>query len=113
MFNHEIGYQCPGCRKYYPETEFVRHHRSYEPEEIIIICRRCHIGIHKTGIPSGRKEFLKNKKANQEEEAENAIDLTFIDTTKEGRKWFKKNGRWIKKQSAKKIKSGRGWGVLH
>ena len=53
-------YQCPGCRKWFDFDYFVEHHKQYLPIEITTyICRKCHAGIHKTGIPSGRESYLK------------------------------------------------------
>jgi len=52
-------YQCPGCRKWFDFSYFIEHHKQYLPTEITTyICRKCHSGIHKTGIPSGRASYL-------------------------------------------------------
>jgi transcription elongation factor Elf1 len=52
-------FQCPGCYKWFEFEYFIEHHIQYEPVEIKrYLCRKCHSGIHKTGIPSGRKEYL-------------------------------------------------------
>ena len=52
-------YQCPGCRKWFDFSYFIEHHKQYLPKEITIyLCRKCHAGIHKTGVPSGRETYL-------------------------------------------------------
>jgi hypothetical protein len=39
--------KCEACGDYFPAEQMVRHHISYEPEELVTVCRSCHLLIHR------------------------------------------------------------------
>ena len=97
-------YQCPGCFKWFDIPDFVEHHKSYDPEIIIFICKKCHIGIHKTKIPTQRKEWLEKKKLeNMEYRKEQKVKQ--IEKRKTTIKNRQRRRRWA-------LNRGRGWGVI-
>ena len=39
--------QCAACGDYFPLDQLIQHHVTYEPEELVSVCRSCHLVIHR------------------------------------------------------------------
>jgi hypothetical protein len=39
--------QCAACGDYFPTEQMILHHVRYEPEELVTVCRSCHLVIHR------------------------------------------------------------------
>ena len=97
-------FQCPGCFKWLKHESFVSHHISYEPEKTIIVCRKCHAGIHKEkDSKKERDDWLKKKK----EEADKKREERRPTNEK-----LLSDKAFRKKYRQKKSGRGKGWGVL-
>ena len=39
--------KCEACGDYFSPDQMIRHHVRYQPEELVTVCRSCHLHIHR------------------------------------------------------------------